>query len=185
VSKKGLLRFSNEEFNLIKASGEENLAGIAALGKSLLILGKIGLDLIAREEKQLLTRALDGMNRIKGLTVYGIKDPQSTSFDSKGGVISFSMKGIWPDRLARKLSSAGIGVRYGCHCAHILVKHILHVPRALEKFQHVMLTLLKKISLPGVVRISIGIENTEADIDTLLDELKKIAVKQQVSREKD
>ena len=54
VVRKGLLNFSPAELELIKSSGEENAGGIAALGKALVLLQRIGLDLI-REEEQALT----------------------------------------------------------------------------------------------------------------------------------
>jgi selenocysteine lyase/cysteine desulfurase len=178
VARKGILSFSSSELEHIKSSGEENAAGIAALGKALLLLQRTGMDLIMKEEQALTARALLGLASVPGLTIYGIKDPGSPEFARKGGVIVFSLKSMWPDKLAKTLSEkSGIGVRYGCHCAHLLVKHILKVPKFLEQFQGLMLTLLPKISLPGVVRISLGIENTESDIDIFLKEINAIAEK--------
>ena len=49
VAAKGLLKFGPAEMELIRSSGEENTVGIAALGKSLLLLQRIGLDLIREE----------------------------------------------------------------------------------------------------------------------------------------
>jgi len=81
-----------------------------------------------------------------------------------------------PSRVARGLAErGGIGVRYGCHCAHLLIKHMLHVPPLLQQFQGVMLTLAPRLSLPGVVRVSLGIENSVEDVDTLLRVLTGIA----------
>jgi hypothetical protein len=86
------------------------------------------------------------------------------------------VKGAISGRVAGALAErGGIGVRYGCHCAHLLVKRILHVPHWAEEFQGAMLTVLPKVSLPGVVRASLGIENTEADVDALLRVLGDIA----------
>ena len=55
LARKGLLRFGPAELEVIRSSGEENAVGIAALGKALLLLQRIGLDVI-REEEQALTR---------------------------------------------------------------------------------------------------------------------------------
>ena len=176
VVRKDLLKFTPEEMELIRASGEENVAGIAALGKSLMLLHRIGMDLIRDEEQALTARALRGLSEIAGLKIYGMKDPDSSGFANKGGVIVFSLKNMWPDKLAKILAEkGGIGVRYGCHCAHLLVKHILSVPPFLEQFQGVMLRILPKITLPGVVRISIGIGNSAEEIDIFLNEVRKIA----------
>jgi len=61
----------------------------------------------------------------------------------------------------------GIGVRAGCHCAHLLIKHLLHIPPPLAMLQRVIVTLFPQVSLPGVARVSLGIENSAEDIDTL------------------
>lgn len=178
VAKKGLLKFSPSELELIQSSGEENTVGIAALGKAFLLLQRIGLDLI-REEEQALTRiALNGLSQIPGLTVYGVKDPESPGFPQKGGVIVFSLKGMLAPRVAKELAErGGIGVRSGCHCAHMLVKHLVGVPPAFERFQGMITKLFPKLSFPGLVRVSFGIENNKDDVETLIQVLNKIVRK--------
>ena len=81
-----------------------------------------------------------------------------------------------PNKVAKQLAArGGIGVRYGCHCSHLLIKHLLNVPPALEKFQGIMLRLFPGIALPGVVRVSFGIGNSEKDIERLIKVLRDIA----------
>jgi len=173
--RKGMLNFSPAEMELIQSSGEENAGGIAALGKALVLLHRIGLDLIQDEEKALTGQALRGLAQIAGLTIYGIKDPDSPRFAQKGGVIVFSLKEIMSDKVAKELvEKGGIGVRSGCHCAHMLVKRLVNVSPLLERFQGLMLTLLPQINLPGLVRVSLGIENSKTDVDTLIQVLGKI-----------
>jgi hypothetical protein len=48
-------------------------------------------------------------------------------------------------------------------------------PPLLEQFQGLILTLFPQVSLPGVTRISLGIENNAEEIDTLIEVLSKIA----------
>jgi selenocysteine lyase/cysteine desulfurase len=176
VVRKGLLSFSPAERELIRASGEENVGGIAALGQALVLLQRIGLDVIQEEEQALTGRALRGLAQIPGLTIYGIQDPESPRFAHKGGVIAFDLKGMMAGRVAGELAArGGIGIRYGCHCAHLLVKRLLHVGPRLALFQGVMLTLVPQIALPGVARVSLGIENTAEDVDTLIQVLGDIA----------
>ena len=175
VARKGLLQFGPDELQGIQASGEENTGGIAALGKALLLLGRIGLEVIQEEEQALTAQALRGMAQIPGVEVYGIKDPGSPSFANKGGVISFTVKDTMAGPVAEALAARGIGIRSGCHCAHLLVKHVLHIHPALEQFQGLILTLFPKLSLPGVDRVSLGIENTAEDVDALLRALAEIA----------
>jgi selenocysteine lyase/cysteine desulfurase len=176
VVKKGLLDFSPDELELIRSSGEENVGGIAALGKALVLLQRIGLDAIQEEEQALTKRALLGLAQVPGLTIYGTRDPDSPRFAKRGGVIAFGLKGRMPSRLARALAErGGIGVRYGCHCAHLLIKRLLGVPPWAERLQGLMLTLLPRFTLPGLVRVSLGIENTDDDVDRLLQTLNRIA----------
>jgi hypothetical protein len=85
------------------------------------------------------------------------------------------VKGSMAGPVAQELAARGIGVRSGCHCAHLLIKHVLHIPSLLEQFQGLLLTVLPKLSLPGVVRVSLGIENSAEDVDKLLQVLSEIA----------
>ena len=175
LARKGLLHFPPADLERIQSSGEENVGGIAALGKALVLLRRIGLDVIQAEEQALTGRALRGMAQIPGLTIYGIQDPASPRFAQKGGVIAFSLKDMMANRVARELAErGGIGVRGGCHCAHMLIKRLVHISPRLELLQGLILTLFPQVALPGVARVSLGIENSAADIDTLIQALGKI-----------
>jgi selenocysteine lyase/cysteine desulfurase len=70
VARKGLLNFNTSEIELIRSSGEENTAGIAALGKALVLLLRIGIDLIMEEEQTLTVRVLRGLAQIPGVKTY-------------------------------------------------------------------------------------------------------------------
>ena len=175
VARKGLLQVSHDELQRICASGEENSGGIAALGKSLLLLRRIGMEVIQEEEQSLTAQALAGMARIPGVEVYGIKDPAAPAFARKGGVIAFTVKDTMAGPVAEALAARGIGIRSGCHCAHLLVKHVLHIHPALEQFQGVILRVFPKLSLPGVDRVSFGLETTAEDVSALLAALAEIA----------
>jgi selenocysteine lyase/cysteine desulfurase len=173
--RKGLLHFSPAELELIQSSGEENVGGIAALGKALVLLQRIGLDLIQEEEQALTGRALRGLAQIPGLTIYGVKDPDSPRFAHKGGVIVFRLEGMMANRVAKELAErGGIGVRSGCHCAHLLIKRLLNIHPLLAQLQGLILTLFPQVALPGLTRVSLGIENGAEDIDTLIHVLGKI-----------
>lgn len=179
VVRKGLLAFPMEEMVEIKASGEENVAGIAALGKALLLLKRIGFETIMAEERRLTMRLISGMSDIKGVTVTGVRDVMSPAFAFRGGVVMFGQKGSMPNTMAGYLSTGcGIGVRYGCHCAHIMVKRLAGVGPGLEQFQKVLLTLFPKINLPGFVRVSLGLGNSEEEVEWLLESLERRIIKE-------
>ena len=183
ICKKGLLRFNPEEMAEIRSSGEENTAGIAALGKAVALLERVGMDVVQKEERALLSKALAGMALSPGLKVYGVNNPDSPGFESKIGVIVFSMKGLMPNRIAGELSlNYGIGVRYGCHCAHLIIKHLLHVTPAVERFQRIMVSLFPKMNLPGLTRVSFGIGNRAEDIDNLIRALGDVVISRKSAR---
>jgi selenocysteine lyase/cysteine desulfurase len=176
VVKKGLMRFTPAEMDLIRSSGEENTGGIAALGKAMVLLQRIGMEVIRQEEQTLTARVLQGLAKTDGIKVHGIKDLDSPAFARKLGVIAFELQGMMSNRVANALAERGaIGVRYGCHCAHILIKHLVGVPPSLEWIQRLMAIIVPRLRFPGLVRVSLGIENTEENIDTFLSVLGKIA----------
>jgi hypothetical protein len=55
-----------------------------------------------------------------------------------------------------------------------LIKHLLNIPPLQELFQGLILTLFPQVALPGLTRVSLGIENSAEDVDTLLEVLDKI-----------
>lgn len=178
VIKKNLFSWDEAAMEKIRLLGEENAAGIAALGKALILLKNTGLDVILEEEQKLTALALRGMSKIPSVKIHGTSNPDSKNFIHKGGVIPFEIKNTMPkgiaDRLARQ---GGVGVRYGCHCAHILVKHVLNISPFIQKFQNVLLTLFPKLQLQGVLRISFGMENTPEEVTIFLEALETIAKK--------
>jgi len=176
VARKGLLAFDPAEIARVRSAGEENVVGIAALGKAIVLLQRIGMDVIQQEEQALIARALSGLAQVPGVKVLGIVDPASPSFARKGGVIPFGLKGFMAHTVARRLAErGGMGVRSGCHCAHLTVKRLEGVPPWAEQIQRLILTVFRRFELPGVVRVSLGIENSDADVDTLIHVLGGIA----------
>jgi selenocysteine lyase/cysteine desulfurase len=185
VCRKELLNFNPEEIQIMQSTAVENSPGIAALGKSLVLLQRIGMDLIKEEEQALTRRLLNGLATVKGLKAYGVTNSESNNFENKIGVVVFSLKGILTSKLAGELAvRSGIGVRFGCHCSHIIIKHLLKVPPFLEQFQRFLVTVFPNLRLPGLLRVSLGIENNEGDVDTLVRVLNEIAGKSETKADK-
>jgi selenocysteine lyase/cysteine desulfurase len=114
-----------------------------------------------------------------------VQNPESPGFIHKVGVVVFSLKKMMPTQVAKELAlRSGIGVRYGCHCAHIMIKHLLGVSPFLERFQRLIVKLFPKLRLPGLVRVSLGIENTQEEIIKLIKVLTEISGKNDVSNER-
>ncbi len=179
LARKGRLALDESEQAAIRASGEENVAGIAALGEAVEMLERIGMDAIMNEERNLTCRTLSGMAAIPGLRVYGVAEECSERFARKGGVVCFEIAGL-PHNLAAQLlaEQAGIGVRNGCFCVNMYVKQLLEVGRLKNAVAHIGLTVapgLMKDLLVGLVRVSYGIGNTEEHVDRLVQTLHEVA----------
>jgi selenocysteine lyase/cysteine desulfurase len=179
VVRKGLLDLSPAEREEIRSSGEENVAGIAALGKALVLLKRIGMETIQEEEQALTAQALRGLARIPGVEVFGVQDPASPRFPDKAAIITLGLRNVPHNLVARELAErGGIGVRNGCFCAHLLVKRLLRVHPLRARAADLGLLLSPRFTsvvLPGLVRVSLGLENDEADVDTWLRVLGEIA----------
>jgi selenocysteine lyase/cysteine desulfurase len=183
VARKALLAFDRKRLERLRAWGEENAGGVAALAKAFLLLGRIGLEEIRKEEQALTSHALRGLARIPGVKVHGIADPESERFARRGGVIAFSLKGSMSYKVARELAErAGIGSRWGCHCAHMLIKRLAGLGPNVQQFQRLIVSLFPRIELPGVARASFGLGTTRDEIDTFLCVLGEIASEGSVKR---
>ena len=178
VVRKDHLSANRQEFLKYKAEGEENLIGIAAIGKAVNLLQRIGIMVIEEYERILTKRMLTGLSGISILKVHGISDPDSPDINAKGSIISFNLKNGKHQQLAGFLAARGaIGLRYGCFCSHMLVKDLLGVKPPLAIFQNVLFTLAPGISdlVPGLMRVSFGFENEEEEIDLFISLLKNYA----------
>lgn len=181
VVRKGLLTFNTRKMNEIRSSGEENVAGIAAMGKAILLLDRIGMNLIENHEREFTRIALNGLMGKKNVEIFGIKNPKSSRFDKRGGIISFNLKNVPHNLAAKELAEyRGIGVRDGCFCAHMLIHQILKVQQIRilgSRMTSIVLPKLTRMLLPGTIRISFGIENDENDIDNFLGTIQEIKKK--------
>lgn len=94
-------------------SGTLNVAGLAGLAAGIRYLRDRGIDSIARHERSLVARFLDGTGSLKGVTVYG-----PDAVDDRCGVISFDIDGLTCSEVGTLLDQRfGIMSRVGLHCA--------------------------------------------------------------------
>ncbi|MHA2288465.1 MAG: aminotransferase class V-fold PLP-dependent enzyme, partial [Promethearchaeota archaeon] len=155
--------------------------GIATLGKALLLLERIGMDFIEEEERKLTRITLEGLNKMTEIEIFGIRDVNAERFLRRGGVISFTFKDIPYNLVARELAEdGGIGVRSGCFCAHLLVKTLIGihpVRQFFAKLYMMFIPTLGSIYLPGLIRMSLGLQNDENDVKHFLKTLDIIKSK--------
>lgn len=166
--------------NRYRSLGNANVAGIAALAKGLELLQRIGMTHVEQHERELLRYALDKLETLRGVTLYGAHTDHPR-FGHRAGVLAFTVAGVPHNRVAQLLAEDwGIGVRNGCFCAHILLKQLLGFRKALRKGMDAVVQRFptpSRKALPGLVRASLGLENTRADIDRLVLALSAIHAK--------
>ncbi len=126
-------------------AGTPAIVQAIGLGKALEYMMNLGLENIAKHEKELTRYATEKLSQIKGLKMIG------TAKD-KGGVFSFVVDKIHPQDLAFILNKEGVSVRVGHHCAAPLVR---------------------RMGYESVVRASLGLYNTKEDIDILCQAINK------------
>lgn len=93
-------------------------------------------------------------------------------------VIAFRLRRVPHNLAAKELAEyGGIGVRHGCFCAHLLVKHLLkiHPVRAFAaEVGLIVIPRLTSVLLPGLIRVSFGLENEDSEVDRLIKVLERI-----------
>ena len=129
-------------------AGTANVAGAVGLAAAIDYLEKIGLNKVLEHEQALIKYALEQLEDLENITVYGPRD-----LTKRSGVIAFTLAGIHAHDLAQALDDQAIAVRSGHHCAMVLHKHVLKVP--------------------ATVRISFYLYNTFEEVDHLIAGLKK------------
>jgi cysteine desulfurase/selenocysteine lyase len=110
---------------------------------------RIGIENIARYERELLAYATAALAGIPGLQLIGTA-PEKTA------VLSFLLDGLTPEEVGEALNREGIAVRAGHHCAQPIMRRFGH---------------------EGTVRASLAFYNTCEDIDALTAALQQIATR--------
>lgn len=153
-------------------AGSPNVVGVVALGLAAQVLNKVGMDWVAEHEGILTKRILKGLENLDKVEIFGTK---STDKNARLGVVPFNIKGMPHPKTAAILGCEyGIGVRHGCFCAHPYVQRLLNCPDTeSDKFYNKILHG-ERVDLPGMVRLSFGIYNTEEDVDYTLNAIAEI-----------
>ena len=131
-------------------AGTPNIAGGIGLGAAVDYLGGIGMEKIRSHEERLTARLVSGLRKVRGVHVYTAEPPVD-----RMGVVSFTVDNFHPHEVAQQLDeSADILVRSGHHCCQ---------------------PLMERLGLPdGTVRASLGLYNTEEEVDMLVATLEEM-----------
>ncbi|MER7132572.1 cysteine desulfurase [Streptosporangium saharense] len=124
-------------------AGTPPIVEAIGLGAALDYLSAVGMDAVARHERELTGYTLEALREVEGLRVIG---PEN--LEERGGVVSFTLEGIHPHDVGQILDdNFGVAVRVGHHCARPL--HL-------------------RFGIPATTRASFYLYNTPAEIDALV-----------------
>jgi cysteine desulfurase/selenocysteine lyase len=129
-------------------AGTPAIAEAIGLGYAVDYLAGLGMHNVRQHEIELVTYALEKLNQVEGIRIYGPPNPRG-----RGGAIAFTLGDIHAHDVSAVLDSEGIAVRAGHHCA---------------------MPLHDKFGLQATTRASFYIYNTPADVDHLADGLNKV-----------
>ncbi len=155
-------------------AGSPNVVGAVALAQAILSLQEIGMDALARHEADLTAHALRRLQKIDGVEVYGLADPDRA--DERLGTVPFNLRGVDHYKVAAVLSfEGGIGVRNGLFCAHPYMLDLLGISNEEALHQEQEIKSGTRVGRPGLVRASFGCYNTIEEVDWFVDRLACIA----------
>ena len=127
-------------------AGTPNIAGVVGLGAAIDYLTRIGLEVIAAYEAELLEYATRAVAEVPGLRLIG-------TAAHKASVLSFVLEGIHPHDVGTILDQAGIAIRTGHHCAQ---------------------PVMQRFGVPATCRASLALYNTREEIDALVAGLRHV-----------
>ena len=154
-------------------AGSPNVLGAVAMAAAARVLDGEAMASIASHEAALTAYTLAGLRSIRGVRVYGAAG--AAPGVDRVGVIPFNVEGAPHGLTAAVLAyEHGIGVRSGCFCAQPYVARLLGEPEADRLRARTAADALRR-GRPGMVRLSLGAYNTQADIDVALEAIAHVA----------
>ncbi|EPZ44636.1 cysteine desulfurase [Alicyclobacillus acidoterrestris] len=127
--------------------GTPIIAGAIGLGAAVDYLSAIGLDAVAEHDAKLANLAMERLQAIDGIDVYG--PPAGVH---RGGLVTFNLRGVHPHDVATVLDTQGVAVRAGHHCAQ---------------------PLMRILGVGSTARASFYLYNTEDDVEHLVEALQQ------------
>ncbi len=130
-------------------AGTPDYVATNGLAKAIDYMEEIGLENIERHERELTRYALEQMQGIPGMRIFGPLDAAK-----RDAVISFLVGDIHHLDMGTLLDRLGIAVRTGHHCAE---------------------PLMHRLGIQGTVRASFAMYNTKEEIDVLVNGIKRVS----------
>ena len=130
-------------------AGTPNIADVIGFKTAIEYLQKVGMENIRNHELELTKYALEQMEKVKGITLYGTKESEK-----RGGVVSFNFNDVHPHDVGTIIDKDGVAIRSGHHCAQVL---------------------MEKLNVAATNRASFYIYTTKEEIDVLITALQNVA----------
>ena len=127
-------------------AGTPHIAGAIGLGSAVEFMTELGLDAIAAHEHDVLEYATEALDEMDGIRIIG-------TAREKAGILSFVVEGVHPHDVGTIVDRHGVAIRAGHHCA---------------------MPLMRRYGVPATSRASLALYNTRADIDALMESLRKV-----------
>jgi cysteine desulfurase / selenocysteine lyase len=127
-------------------AGTPAIAEAVGLGAAVDYLSRVGMDRVHRYETELAAYALQRLQEIPNVRIFG------PGIDRRTGVISITVGDIHAHDLATILDSEGICIRAGHHCNQ---------------------PLMERLGIPATARASFYLYNTRGEIDDLVSGIEK------------
>jgi cysteine desulfurase/selenocysteine lyase len=146
-------------------AGTPDYVATNGLARAIDYLETLGMDNIAAHEQQLTRYAMQRLGEIEGMHIYGAPlEAMQNGTATHDAVISFNIQHSTSNTqhptlihhldLGTLLDRLGIAVRTGHHCAQ---------------------PLMDRLSILGTVRASFALYNTQEEVDTLAEGIKRVA----------
>jgi cysteine desulfurase/selenocysteine lyase len=138
-------------------AGTPDYIATHGLAKAIEYIESIGFDAIQKHEQELTYYAMEQLQTIEGMKIYGRPLPTSPLWEEPwlhDAVVSFNVGDIHHLDLGTLLDRLGIAVRTGHHCAQ---------------------PLMDRLGIQGTVRASFALYNTKEEVDTLVAGIRRVS----------
>jgi cysteine desulfurase/selenocysteine lyase len=144
-----MVTFEKTTYNRIPhkfEAGTPNIAGAIGMGVALEYVDGLGWDGLLAHEEDVVRYAVERVGGLQGVRLIGTPRRRT-------GAVSFEISGVHPHDAGTILDREGIAVRAGHHCSQ---------------------PVMDFFGVPATVRASFGLYNTRAEVDRLVDGIKRV-----------
>jgi cysteine desulfurase/selenocysteine lyase len=152
--------------------GTPNIVGAIAFAAATEYLDSLGMEEVRAHEEGLIREGIKRFAEMEDDGLVRLLGPRRAS--EKVGVLSFDVPGVRHERVAAILNHEhAIATRNGCFCAQPLLNRLLGLGTTPDWTKSV--SKGKQVQVPGAVRATLGLYNTEAELEALCDAVEQIA----------